>query len=171
MVERLQRQLKAALTARLDREHWADHLPMVLLGLRAVFRRDLGCSAAELVFGAPLRLRADLFVASASSSQSLQYLQRLQDNTEHLHPVLLRSSDRHVFVHPDFASSTHVFLKREAVKAPLTSSYDGPYRVLNNMAKSATILLNGCKEVVSLDRLKPSYLETHPHELPSDVAG
>ncbi|XP_049519403.1 uncharacterized protein LOC125943898 [Dermacentor silvarum] len=34
MVERLHRQLKASLTAKLDREHWVEKLPLVLLGLR-----------------------------------------------------------------------------------------------------------------------------------------
>lgn len=170
IVERLHRQLKTALTARLDRDHWVDHLPMVLLGLRAVLRRDLGCSTAELVYGAPLRLPGDLFNPSVTSPQPLQYLQRLQDCIRQLRPVLPRSSDHSVFVHPDLASATHVFLRRDAVKAPLTPSYDGPYRVLHQTPKSATIILNGREEVVSLDRLKPAYLETPPHELPADVA-
>lgn len=171
IVERLHRQLKSALTARLDREHWVDHLPVVLLGLRAVLRRDLGCSTAELVYGAPLRLPGDLFVPTASSPQPLEYLQCLQDCMQHLRPVPPRSSDHRIFVHPDLASSTHVFLRRDAVKAPLTPSYDGPYRVLNKTQKSATILLNGREEVVSLDRLKPAYLETPPNELRADIAG
>lgn len=171
MVERFHRQLKAALTARLDREHWVDHLPMVLLGLRAVLRRDLGCSAAELVYGAPLRLPGDLFVPSAPSPEPLQYLQRLRDCIQQLRPVPPRSSDHSIFVHPDLASSSHVFLRRDAVKAPLTPSYDGPYRVLHKTQKSATILLNGREEVVSLDRLKPAYVETPPKELPADIVG
>ncbi|XP_077501302.1 uncharacterized protein LOC144112121 [Amblyomma americanum] len=161
MVERLHPKLMAALVARLDREHWVDRLSMGLLGLCAVLRRDLGCLAAELVFGAPLRLSRDLFVPSPPLSQPLQYLQHVQDCIHHLRPVPPRSSDRHVFMHPDVASST---------RRLLPPSYNGPYRVLNKTKKLATILLNGCEEVVSLDGLKPAYLETPPQVLPLDVA-
>ena len=56
MVERLHRQLKAALTARLQGAAWIRQLPWVLLGIRAATKEDLDCSPAELVFGGQLRL-------------------------------------------------------------------------------------------------------------------
>ncbi|XP_050051007.1 uncharacterized protein [Dermacentor andersoni] len=141
MVERLHRQLKAVLTASLDREHCVDHFPMVLLGLRTVLRRNLGCSPAELIYGALLRLARDLFVPSDPLPQLLQYLQCLQDCIQQLRPVPLRSSDYRIFVHLDLASSTHVFHRRGAVKAPLAPCYDGLYCVFHKTPKSATILM------------------------------
>ncbi|XP_072143010.1 uncharacterized protein [Dermacentor andersoni] len=71
MAERLYRPHKAALTARLDRERWVDHLPMGLLGLRAVLRRDLDGCPAKLVYGAPLRLSGDFFIPSDLSPPPL----------------------------------------------------------------------------------------------------
>ncbi|BHF70280.1 hypothetical protein SprV_0301333000 [Sparganum proliferum] len=56
MVERFHCQLKASLRAADDPENWTDHLPLVLLGIRSSFKSDLDCSAAELVFGATVRL-------------------------------------------------------------------------------------------------------------------
>ena len=59
LVERLHRTLKAALTA--SQQGWTRALPTVLLGLRAAVKEDLGCSAAELVYGTTLHLPADMF--------------------------------------------------------------------------------------------------------------
>jgi transposase InsO family protein len=55
-VERFHRRLKDSLRARLASSDWPQHLPWVMLGLRAAPREDSGLSAAELVFGAPLSL-------------------------------------------------------------------------------------------------------------------
>ena len=47
MVERIHRQLKAALCARGADTDWKSHLPWVLLGMRAAPREESGVSAAE----------------------------------------------------------------------------------------------------------------------------
>jgi transposase InsO family protein len=60
MVERAHRQLKDALRARLAGPAWFDHLPFVLLGLRAAPKEDSNVSAAEMAFGAPLTLPGEL---------------------------------------------------------------------------------------------------------------
>ena len=60
LVERLHRRLKDALKSRLAGPDWYQHLPLVLLGLRAAPRDDSGVSAAELTFGAPLMLPGPL---------------------------------------------------------------------------------------------------------------
>jgi hypothetical protein len=51
LVERFHRCLKDALRARMAVADSIQHLPWVLLGLRAAPRNDLGISAAELVYG------------------------------------------------------------------------------------------------------------------------
>jgi len=56
MVERLHRQLKASLMANGPAAVWRQALPLVLLGLRTSVKADINCSAAELVYGEPLRL-------------------------------------------------------------------------------------------------------------------
>ena len=47
MVELIRRTLKAALCARGGAAGWKDHLPWVLLGMRAAPREETGISAAE----------------------------------------------------------------------------------------------------------------------------
>lgn len=60
MVERLHQPLKAPLAARQQRYHWAEYLPVVLLGLRFALKQDLGCLADELVLSTTLQLLGDL---------------------------------------------------------------------------------------------------------------
>nr|VZI19891.1 unnamed protein product [Spirometra erinaceieuropaei] len=60
MVGRLHRQLKASLRAAADPENCTDHLLLVLLGTRLALKPDLDCSAAELVFGANVRLPGEM---------------------------------------------------------------------------------------------------------------
>ena len=54
MVERLHRQIKDALRARGAATAWADHLPCVILGLRAAPKDESGVSAAEAALGQQL---------------------------------------------------------------------------------------------------------------------
>ncbi len=64
MIERAHRQLKDSLRTRLAGVHWPQHLPWVLLGLRAAPNEDSGASSAELVLGAPLTLPDQFFFFS-----------------------------------------------------------------------------------------------------------
>jgi len=63
IVQWLHRQLKAALMCHAD-EHWAEALPLVLLGIRSAWKEDLKASSAELVYGSPLRSPGDFFAPS-----------------------------------------------------------------------------------------------------------
>jgi transposase InsO family protein len=56
MVERCHRQLKDVLPARSAANDWPDHLPWVLLGLRAAPKEDSAVSSADMVLGDPLVL-------------------------------------------------------------------------------------------------------------------
>ena len=56
------------------------------------------------------------------------------------------------------------FVRNDTVKLPLQHPYDGPFKVLNRTAKHFTLDIAGKKKVISLDRLKPAYLD---NSLPS----
>ena len=60
-IERLHRQLKAALKCHPNPTHWADSLPLVLLGIRTSLKEDIHCTSAELVYGTSLCLPGDFF--------------------------------------------------------------------------------------------------------------
>ena len=56
IVEWFHRQLKATLHARCSGADWLEHLPWVLLGLRAAPKEEAGVSAAEATYGHSLVL-------------------------------------------------------------------------------------------------------------------
>nr|CDS32302.1 gag pol polyprotein [Hymenolepis microstoma] len=53
-----------------------------------------------------------------------------------------------------------------AVKKPLQPPYDGPYKVLQRNPKYFILDRSGTKDSVSIDRLKPAYLEPPPTPAP-----
>ncbi|BHF61904.1 hypothetical protein SprV_0100488400 [Sparganum proliferum] len=59
------RQLKTALRAVGDPGNWSDNLPLAFLGIRAALKSDLGCSAAELVFGTTFRLLGEMITPTS----------------------------------------------------------------------------------------------------------
>jgi transposase InsO family protein len=69
MVERSHRQLKDTLRGRLAGAKWTDHLPWVLMGLRAAApKEDSGVSSAKMVFGDP-----SPYLARSSQLQTQQW--------------------------------------------------------------------------------------------------
>ena len=77
----------------------------------------------------------------------------------HLREQIIKSS-----VAKDISSRTHVFLREDAVKAPLTPPYTGPYHVLSSTDKLFTLDISGKKETVSIDRVKRAFLDTNTQE-------
>ncbi|XP_064475085.1 uncharacterized protein LOC135389055 [Ornithodoros turicata] len=181
LVERFHRQLKTAFIAHQAGTHWVDHLPLVLLGIRSALKHDLACSAAELVFGTTLRLPAD-FWRPGQTEQPVppaDYVHGLRRFFRQLAPTPPRQPTTVPdFVPQDLKSCTHAFLRRDAVRRPLAPHYDGPFRVLCRSDKTFTLDMAGHKQVVSLDRVKPAYMESdspaplpcstvrHPHPVP-----
>ncbi len=78
VVERFHRRLKDALRARSADTDWYQHLPWVLLGLRAAPRKDSGISAAEPVYGCPLSLPGQFLSAAELSPGS--FVSQLQSS-------------------------------------------------------------------------------------------
>jgi transposase InsO family protein len=76
MVERTHGQLKAALRARLAGSRWPEHLPWVLLGLRAAPKEDNGVSVTELVYRAVLVLPAEFL--STAKPLATEFLKKFQ---------------------------------------------------------------------------------------------
>ncbi|XP_064475553.1 uncharacterized protein LOC135389435 [Ornithodoros turicata] len=174
MVERLHRQLKAALCSQPEPTNWVDHLPWVLLGLRSSLKQDLNCSSAELVFGSPLRLPGDFLDSSPKPPPTGDdFVTCLRQHFQAVKPALPHQpSHRKIFVYPDFTNASHAFVRVDHAKPPLTPAYAGSYKILARSDKSITVDLNGRRETISLDRVKPAHLETlvtpvHLPDLPS----
>ncbi|XP_064462608.1 uncharacterized protein LOC135373314 [Ornithodoros turicata] len=160
IVERLHRTLKNAL--RTDPTgRWVERLPIALLGIRVAIRSDFPVSPASLVFGTPLRLPGQFFDSATAQQPApgpLLFAARLHAYCADLRPPPTRSSSRPTFVHPELATSTHIFLRHDATRRPLQPPYDGPSLVHFRQGKTVTTQLPNRREVVSIDRVKPAFL-------------
>ena len=169
MVERMHRQLKAALTARLRDQAWIRQLPWVLLGIRTAVKEDLGCSPDQLVFGQQLRLPGHVPGdrvppdPSAFGRELRQALGQLRPVPTHHHRP---ASVPDPYVPQELRHCPLVWLRREGHHAPLTPKYDGPYQVLHRGPKVFRIRLGDREDTVSVDRLKPALVaeDTAPAE-------
>ena len=136
LVERFHRHLKGALRARLSGPNWIDELPWVLLGIRTAPKEDLGCSSAELVYGAPLTVPADFIANRGNDADHSFQLQRLRDQVRTLAPV---PNSRHgtapVSVPAELQRAKFVFIRRDAHRTPLQRPYEGPFRVIESGPK------------------------------------
>ena len=171
IIERFHRQLKASLKACRNPVTWTESLPMILLGIRTTFKADLQCTTAELVYGTTLRLPSEFFDhhTDVPIEDPSNYVTKLKSVMQQLQAIPPRlQSNKKVYVSDDLHKCTHVFVRHDAIRKPLQQPYNGPYEVLNRTAKHFTVNINGRKEVISIDRLKPAYLDSDT-PLPDNV--
>lgn len=161
MVERFHRHLKSSIIATSSRLHWSERLPIILLAIRNTIKEDLGCCPAELVFGATLRLLGEMILDSKEreNPDPLSYATRLKDHFRSIRPIPTRQNDRTEQIHKDLSTCPFVFVRVDAVRKPLQPPYDGPFLVLERKPKYFILDRSGTKDSVSIDRLKPAYLE------------
>ena len=162
MVERFHRQLKSALRSQQNPADWSENLALVLLGIRSSLKPDLGASAAELVYGTPLRLPGEFFSSADSTvPDPSSFLSRLRQFSQSLRPVEPRPppSSRVFYVPAALDDCTHVYVRVDSVRQPLATPYDGPFRVIRRADRVFELDFNGSPRTVSIDRLKPAHLD------------
>ena len=79
-------------------------------------------------------------------------------------PVLYHNKNRPVHLPADLRAASHVFVRIDAVKPPLTRPYKGPLTVISRSQDLKTFTLDraGRSWVVSVDRLKPAFSHSDP---------
>lgn len=161
LVERLHRQLKAAITCHAS-SSWPEVLPWVLLGIRSAWKEDLQASAAELVYGEPLRLPGQFFTTTPEATVDLTSLVgRLRSHMSELapQPTSWHIGSSHPFYVPkDLNTATHVFLRQGPARKSLEAPYLGPYKVVNRDRKTFDLDIKGKTQRVTIDRVKPAFI-------------
>ena len=61
-------------------------------------------------------------------------------------------------MHKDLLTTSHVFVRTDAVRKPLEQPYKGPFKVISRSDKFFVLDLNVRKDTVSIDRLKPAFI-------------
>ncbi|CAK9833114.1 hypothetical protein ANTRET_LOCUS9844 [Anthophora retusa] len=158
MVERLHRQLKAAIKCH-GHERWTETLPLIMLGIRSAFKEDIQATTAELVYGEPIRLPGEFLVRGPKADIS-QFAYQLRTKMEKIRPVEdSRHCKKAIFVFKELPTATHVFLRQGGVKKPLQPPYTGPYEVLRRDEKHFTLKIAGNEVKVAVDRVKPAFVQ------------
>uniref|UniRef100_A0A2H1X147 SFRICE_030921 n=1 Tax=Spodoptera frugiperda TaxID=7108 RepID=A0A2H1X147_SPOFR len=163
LVERFHRQLKAAITCHAN-VSWVESLPLVLLGVRSAFKEDAQASAAELVYGQPLRLPGEFFDPQADETiDTTDYLSRLRSLVRQLRPSPAARHNKYnkFFIFKDLPTSSHVFL-RDCTAGGFKPAYSGPHKVIERGDKVYKIVVNGKQVTVSIDRIKPAFILRDP---------
>lgn len=159
MVERFHRQLKAALASQPDPTKWSENLPLVLLGIRSCVKEDLQCSPAELVYGSPLSLPGELIDCSNSVPSVTDYISRLRQFVSDLKFSRTRQSHRVEHKPHELKTCDFAFVRHDASSKPLQPRYNGPYKVIERNAKYFVLDINGRRDSISIDRVKPAFVE------------
>ncbi|GBM39917.1 hypothetical protein AVEN_250236-1 [Araneus ventricosus] len=139
-----------------SRQIWFEALPLTLLGLRTVLRKDINATAAELTYGTNLSVPGQFFVDSNIGIHLPDYLSRLQE--------LMRPSDpvhhglKAVYMPKHLQTCSLVFAKSGPIKRALATPFEGPFPVKKRQDMNFVVVMNGPEKVISLDRLKPAVL-------------
>ncbi len=172
MIERFHRQLKASIKAYPDSTAWIEFLPLILLGIRNTVKADLNCTPSQLVYGTTLRLPGQ-FITPANATADLDptlYANRLESFLRTIKPMSPRPQSPKSYIPPDLQTCTHAFVRVDAVRTPLQSPYNGPYKVIRRSDKHFTLEIRGKPQTISIDRLKVAYLDTDCVPLPQPAS-
>ncbi|KAJ8722681.1 hypothetical protein PYW07_003861 [Mythimna separata] len=158
IIERHRRTLKTALTARLQNSSWTNELPTVMLGLRATIKNDTDVSAAEALYGQSLRLPGEMIGEKITKYTQSHYEDVITSAMKKLNAAHINTDRRTTYIPRLLRTCSHVFVRNDAVRRPLTPTYNGPHRVLQRNDKTYTIQADGKTKTISIDRLKPAFL-------------
>ncbi len=147
LVERCHRQLKDALRARSAANDWPDHLPWVLLGMRAAPKEDSAVSLAEMVLGDPLVLPGQLPATEPPLPQR-SYRDALMGGLPRHVPYKRPLPPAHSGLPAALAACTSVYVRRGGNLPPLAPLYAGPYAVLEQGEKVFRLQVGDRKETV-----------------------
>ena len=145
--------------ARLDSPNWIDELSWVLLGIRTTPKEDLGTSSAELVYGTPITVPGE-FVATSDDPSVVEELSRLRQFVKNLvpEPTVFHRQNKSSFP-KNLKTAKFIFVRRDMHRKPLQKPYDGPFRVIQPGDKFFKLQVGDREENVSVDRLKPRFLD------------
>lgn len=169
LVERIHRQLKAALRCVGKIPDWSNCLPLVLLGIRTTYREDLKCSPAEMLYGQNLTVPGELlFPTTLNEDKVSEFVSKLREHFSNVRSVPTRAAPNDkIFIPADLETCLHVFIRIDRVKKGQESPYEGPFRVIRRFRKTFVLDRNGKRTSVSIDRLKPAFLEGKDQDQPA----
>ena len=112
-------------------DDWVTNLPWTLLGLRTTPKEGTNATAAEMTYGENIQVSGDFFASPGRTT-----LQDIRHEVKkHVPCQPTYRNDRQIYVPPDLHTSSHVFLRVDSHRAPLTPPYIGPFLVQQRRPK------------------------------------
>ena len=172
-VERQHQSLKNSLKAALidlgdtHRERWADVLPWMLMGRRAAYQPELGCSPFQMTFGQASVLPGTMLgeVGNPPSKSELESLRENLESEQDRPPIpMARHGIGPQIYTKDTETASHVYLKSENPQG-LQPRWHGPYLINKRLGDSTIEVRTGTfkdktprLEMHSWNNAKPAYM-------------
>ena len=153
MIERPNRELKAALRANDSFDNWTTRLPLVLLSMRTRPRESIGTSAAKIIYGEELRLPGEMRSTAIETAKPLEVANAVSQRPQTFRPP--RSRPTPVHIPPALQSCKRVWLRNDGKYSSREPAYLGPFEVTERRNKSFVIRRGNRSDTVTVDRLKP----------------
>lgn len=136
-----------------EKSNWVSTWRAILLGLRCSLKGESNTTPAEMVHGQTLRLPGDFFEKDNTVNVLPQTLvTQLKEKISKLTLALETHKSRNKpFVAPELKTATHVFVRHDAVRRPLQTPYDGPFKVVSREEKCFNVSINGNTKNISID--------------------
>ena len=90
------------------------------------------------------------------------YLHRIRTTMKSYKPPAKRLQFRESYVSADLSTCSHVFIRVDGVRTSLQPPYEGPFLVVERRPKHFVVNVKGKNDTVSVDRLKPAFIEPDP---------
>lgn len=165
IIERWHRSLKSSIKAKFT-DNWMNELPMVMLGLRSTIKEDLNASPAELTYGKSLCLPGQFFNEAKVQTNDIDFIKKFKHTMSQIRPTETAHHDKpSIFIHPKLKAAKYVFIRMDDHKKPLQAPYNGPYQVLKRNEKHFKVNINGKHRTVSIDRIKPAFVELNADDI------
>lgn len=158
-IERFHRTLKNSLRAHTQQPNWIAALPLVLLGIRATINKQ-GYSPAQLTYGSNIDLPTHFFTPNKPdlTSPTSDFLEKFFKEIQNF-PIPKRQHHAAHFIPKDLKDATHVWIRDPSPKSSLSPRYTGPYPVVSQDGKVVIIKNKGQDQTISIDRVKPAFLD------------
>lgn len=169
MIERWHRTLKSSIKCYATND-WCFVLPLVLLGLRATVKPDIGASPAELLYGTQLRLPGEFFTQSKTKESQTEFVKKLRQAMSELRTAKPSwHSTEKPYIEPELQECKFVFVRTDRTRLPFEPPFEGPFEVEQRFKKYFVLKKGLRKEKVSIDRLKPARVFSNETTKSEDV--